>query len=653
MLTLSNLAIRRGVHLLFEQASLSIHRGNRAGVTGANGCGKSSLFALILNKLQSDAGELTLPPHTVIAHVAQETPSVEETALHFVLDGDRELRETEQKLAQAEADNDGHAQALCHAKLADIDAYTADARAGKLLLGLGFKPEQLEHRVNQFSGGWRMRLNLAQALMCRSDLLLLDEPTNHLDLDAVIWLEQWLLNYSGTLLLISHDRDFLDRVCTHIVHIEQQRVKLYSGNYSAFEKMRAEHLALQQSQFEKQQREIEHIESFIRRFKAKASKAKQAQGRVKALERMELIAAAHIDSPFHFKFFQPSKMPHPLMALDNVDLGYGDVKILRSVSLSLLPGDRIALLGHNGAGKSTLIKLLAGELAVQSGDFNQSSELKIGYFAQHQLEQLDPQASALLHLQRLDPKLSEQQIRTYLGGYNFHGDRVLEPVAPFSGGEKARLVLALLIYQRPNLLLLDEPTNHLDLDMRHALSMALQDFEGAMVLVSHDRHLLRSVSDQFLLVDQGKVSVFNDDLDAYRNWLMQPKNSTADKTADSTADRTAETPQTQAAVSGHEPDSTAQNKKIQRQQQAEQRQKLQPLKKQLNRLESQMQQLQQSLQESEEALAQPDIYEAQNLQRMQELSQQRAELSRQLEQVEEDWLLKSEELEALAEEITR
>jgi ATP-binding cassette subfamily F protein 3 len=424
------------------------------------------------------------------------------------------------------------------------------------------------------------------------------------------------------------------------VHIEQQRLKLYTGNYSAFEKIRAEQLALQQSQYEKQQREIEHIESFIRRFKAKASKAKQAQGRVKALERMELIAAAHIDSPFHFKFYKPSKMPHPLMALDNVDVGYGDVKILKSVSLSLLPGERIALLGHNGAGKSTLIKVLAGELAVQGGDFNQSSELNIGYFAQHQLEQLDPQASALLHLQRLDPKLSEQQIRTYLGGYNFHGDRVLEPVAPFSGGEKARLVLALLIYQRPNLLLLDEPTNHLDLEMRHALSMALQDFEGAMVLVSHDRHLLRSVSDQFLLVDQGRVSIFNQDLDAYRNWLMQPKNTATEAAgAEQQAQTDSSTDETEIT--------TSQNKKIQRQQQAEQRQKLQPLKKQLNKLESRMQQLQQALQASEEALAQPEIYEAQNLQQMQALSQERAELSRQLEQVEEDWLVKSEELEHL------
>lgn len=643
MLTLSNLAIRRGAHLLFEQASLSIHRGNRVGVTGANGCGKSSLFALILNRLHSDAGELELPPHTVIAHVAQETPAVEQSALDYVLDGDRELRETQQQLAQAEAENDGHAQALCHTKLADIDAYTAEARAGKLLLGLGFKAEQLQQQVSQFSGGWRMRLNLAQALMCRSDLLLLDEPTNHLDLDAVIWLEQWLLSYSGTLLLISHDRDFLDRVCTHIVHIEQQRLKLYTGNYSAFEKIRAEQLALQQSQYEKQQREIQHIESFIRRFKAKASKAKQAQGRVKALERMELIAAAHIDSPFHFQFYKPAKMPHPLMTLDKVDVGYGDVKILKSVSLSLLPGDRLALLGHNGAGKSTLIKLLAGELAVQGGDFTQSSELNIGYFAQHQLEQLDPQASALLHMQRLDPKLSEQQIRTYLGGYNFHGDRVLEAVAPFSGGEKARLVLALLIYQRPNLLLLDEPTNHLDLEMRHALSMALQDFEGAMVLVSHDRHLLRSVSDQFLLVDQRRVSVFNEDLDAYRNWLMQPKNTAPDAAAQPSPDD----------VSGHGPDTGSQNKKAQRQQQAEQRQKLQPLKKQLNQLEKQMQQLQQALQACEDALAQPEIYEAQNLQQMQTLSQQRADLSRQLEQVEEDWLQTSDELELLAEEIAR
>jgi len=631
MLILNNLAIRRGMHLLFEQASFTIHKGNRVGVTGSNGCGKSSLFALILNQLHSDAGELYVPPATVIAHVAQETPAVDRSALEYVLDGDAELRSVQQQLELAETSDDGAAQAECFSRLDEIDAYAAESRAGKLMLGLGFKTDELKNPVKSFSGGWRMRLNLAQALMCRSDLLLLDEPTNHLDLDAVIWLEQWLINYPGTLLLISHDRDFLDRVTSHIVHIEQQAVKLYTGNYSAFEKLRAEQLALQQSQYEKQQREIEHIESFIRRFKAKASKAKQAQGRVKALERMELISAAHIDSPFHFKFYPPKKLPHPLMRLDDVDIGYGDVQILNKASISLLPGDRIALLGHNGAGKSTLIKLLAGELKPQAGDFEQSTELNIGYFAQHQLEQLDPQASALLHMQRLDEKLTEQEIRTYLGGYNFHGDRVLEVVAPFSGGEKARLVLALLIYQRPNLLLLDEPTNHLDLEMRHALSMALQEFEGAMILVSHDRHLLRSVTDQFLLVDEGKITPFNNDLEEYRNWLLQPKTRVAEVTQ-STAEKTL-------------------SKKELRQQQAEVRKKLQPLKNEVTKLEKKMNDSQQKILLIEEELAQADIYLAENRLRLDELTRERSKYASQLEELEESWLLKSEELENLSGEI--
>ncbi len=631
MLTLTDLAIRRGTKLLFEHASLKIHRGNRVGITGANGCGKSSLFALILNTIHSDAGELHIPPGSVIAQVAQETPAVEKAAMDYVLDGDSELRKIQQQLHLAEQSDDGEKQAQCHGRLDEIDAYTADSRAGKLMLGLGFKTEQLQNPVSRFSGGWRMRLNLAQALMCRSDLLLLDEPTNHLDLDAVIWLEQWLMGYSGTLLLISHDRDFLDQVTGHIVHIEQQAVTLYTGNYSVFEKLRAERLALQQSQFEKQQREIEHIESFICRFKAKASKAKQAQGRVKALERMELISAAHIDSPFHFAFFKPEKLPHPLITLEGVDAGYGEVKILNRANLSLLPGDRVALLGHNGAGKSTLIKLLAGELQPLSGDFELSSELNIGYFAQHQLEQLDPQASAMLHLQRLDGKLTEQQIRNYLGGYDFHGDRVLEPIAPFSGGEKARLVLALLIYQKPNLLLLDEPTNHLDLEMRHALSMALQDYEGAMVLVSHDRHLLNAVTDQFLLVDQGKVVPFNDDLEAYRNWLMQPKLI----------------PQT-SEVETETGSATPGNKKAQRQQQAEQRKQLNPLKKEVKKLEQTMQQLEQDIQLLEHELSQPETYQEENRQRMETITKQRARASSLLSETEESWLLKSEELEILS-----
>lgn len=637
MLSLNDLAIRRGARLLFEHANATIYGGNRVGITGANGCGKSSLFALILNQIHSDAGDLELPTNTVIAHVAQETPAVEKSALEYVLDGDHELRKIQQQLLAAEQENDGARQAECHSRLDEINAYSAESRAGKLLLGLGFKVEQLNLPVSHFSGGWRMRLNLGQALMCRSDLLLLDEPTNHLDLDAVIWLEQWLLSYNGTLLLISHDRDFLDKISTHIIHIEQQSVKLYSGNYTAFEKLRAEQLALQQSQYEKQQREIAHIESFIRRFKAKASKAKQAQGRVKALERMELISAAHIDSPFHFQFYPAEKLPHPLMRLEEVSIGYTDTPIVQQISLSLLPGDRIALLGHNGAGKSTLIKLLAGELKPLSGQLEQSSELNIGYFAQHQLEQLDPEASALLHLQRLDPKLSEQQIRTYLGGYNFHGDRVLEAVAPFSGGEKARLVLALLIYQKPNLLLLDEPTNHLDLEMRHALSMALQSFEGAMVLVSHDRHLLRSVSDQFMLVDEGRLTPFNDDLDAYRSWLLQPR------TSDST-DEQAENSQAQGNVSG---DARGLNKKEQRQQQAEKRKQLQPLKKAVSQLEQEMGRLQQAIDELEQSLSKPEMYQAENREKMEKLARERSELGEKLVETEEKWLDKSEQLEQL------
>lgn len=626
MLKFTNLAIRRGTRQLFHGVNFTIHRGNKVGLTGANGCGKSSLFALLLDQLHSDEGEADFPADLTIAHVAQETPAVDQAAIEYVLDGDTELREVQLALAEAEARDDGAAQAECHHRLDIIDAYTARARAGKLMLGLGFKTTELEQPVKQFSGGWRMRLNLAQALMCRSDLLLLDEPTNHLDLDAVIWLEIWLLNYPGTLILISHDRDFLDRVTGHIAHIEHQGIKLYTGNYSAFEKMRAEQLAQQQTMFEKQQREIDHIEDFIRRFKAKASKAKQAQSRVKTLQRMELISMAHVDSPFHFKFFKPSKLPHPLVRLDDVSIGYGDKVVLHKVKLSLMPGERIGLLGHNGAGKSTLIKLLAAELKPQTGECEPSSELKVGYFAQHQMELLDMQASALLHVQRLDPKLTEQEIRNYLGGYNFHGDQVLQAVQPFSGGEKARLVLALLIYQKPNLLLLDEPTNHLDLEMRHALSLALQDFEGAMVLVSHDRHLLRAVTDQFLLVDGGKVVEFDGDLDQYRQWLLQPKELVDD----------------QSIV-----DKPGTSRKEMRQQQAEMRRQLQPLKNQLKKLDQKLQAINQRKQQIENELSQPEIYEAESRQRMQELSQEQGNLLKQLEETEEQWLEQSMELETL------
>ena len=632
MIKLTELALRRGTKLLFEQASLTIHRGEKTGITGANGTGKSSLFALLRGQLHADAGELALPPHLVIAHVAQETPGVARAAIDYVMDGDVELRTLEQQLQAAEQAHDGHRQGELHAKLDAIGGYTARARAARLMHGLGFANEQLERPVADFSGGWRMRLNLAQALMCRSDLLLLDEPTNHLDLDAVYWLQGWLAQYPGTLLLTSHDRDFLDEVCDHILHLEQQRLNLYSGNYSDFERMRAERLAGQQSAFEKQQREIKHIQSFVDRFRAKATKARQAQSRLKALERMERIAPAHVDSPFHFSFLEPHKLPSPLLTLDQLAAGYGDTPILQGARLTLPPGERLGLLGHNGAGKSTLIKLLAGELAPLAGDCERAPELRIGYFAQHQLEQLDPTASPLLHLQRLDPKASEQQLRDFLGGFGFLGEMALAESAPFSGGEKARLVLAMLVYQRPNLLLLDEPTNHLDLEMRHALVLALQEYGGAMVIVSHDRHLLRSVCDRFMLVDSGQVTDFDGDLDDYRQWLLDGQREQAAANEATKAD--------------HRAEHSAAARKEQRRAEAEARQRLQPLRKQLDKVEKQLDTLQQQRTAIEQRLADAELYQETRKEELNHLLQQKGELDKAHQQAEEEWLSCSEALEA-------
>jgi ATP-binding cassette subfamily F protein 3 len=494
--------------------------------------------------------------------------------------------------------------------------------------GLGFKTEQLDQPVASFSGGWRMRLNLAQALMCRSDLLLLDEPTNHLDLDAVYWLQAWLTQYPGTLLLISHDRDFLDEVCSHILHLEQQALNLYTGNYSAFERMRSERLAGQQSAFERQQREIKHIQSFVDRFRAQATKARQAQSRLKALERMERIAPAHVDSPFHFNFLAPHKLPSPLLTLEQIAAGYGDTPIITGARLSIQPGDRLGLLGHNGAGKSTLIKLLAGDLPPLAGDCLQAQDLRIGYFAQHQLEQLDPAASPLLHLQRLDPRASEQQLRDFLGGFGFNAEMALSASAPFSGGEKARLVLAMLVYQRPNLLLLDEPTNHLDLEMRHALVLALQEYGGAMIIVSHDRHLLRSVCDQFLLVDAGKVREFDGDLDDYREWLLEGQRD--------------EQTRNEAPKAEH----SAASRKDQRRLEAEARQRLQPLRKQLEKVEKQLDKLQRQRANLEQQLADTDIYQPARKEDLHHLLRQKGELDKAYQQSEEEWLVYSEALES-------
>ena len=635
MLRFDHLALRRGPRLLFAGADFTLHSGWKVGIIGANGSGKSSLFSLILGDLQADEGSLVLPPKLEIAHVAQEMPALSRAAIEFVIDGDRDLRRIEADLATAQTDGDGERQARLHEALLHADGYSARARAAELMHGLGFAPGDGERPLNHFSGGWRMRLNLAQALMCRSDLLLLDEPTNHLDLDAVIWLENWLRSYPGTLLLISHDRDFLDRITDHVVHLEQQGAILYSSNYSGFEQIRAARLANQQIEFEKQQREIAHIRSYVDRFRAKATKARQAQSRLKALQRMELITPAHVDSPFHFSFLSPEKNPHPLLQMRQVSVGYGAEPILRGIDLTIAPGDRIGLLGPNGAGKSTLIKLLAGELEPLAGERLAAQELRLGYFAQHQLEQLDPDASALLHLQRLDPKASEQSLRNFLGGFGFQGDRVLEPVAPFSGGEKARLVLAMLVYQRPNLLLLDEPTNHLDLEMRHAVGLALQDFEGALLIVSHDRHLLRITTDRLWLVHAGRSDEFGGDLDDYPAWLAEQRRSQSDEP--------------QAASQGEH---TASARRDRKRLEAERRRRLQPLRAELRALEQQIQVLQQRQQVFEQQLADSELYETGRKAELKALLADKAEVDRQLEVTETRWLEIGEKIEAAESEET-
>jgi len=633
MLHFDNVSLRRGPRLLFEGASFQIHPGQKVGVTGANGTGKSSLFAMVLKTLATDAGEISRPAGWVIAHLAQEIAATGQAAIEYVLDGDQGLRDLQRKLSDAEAAGDGEQIAHLHADLDHIGGYQANSRAAQLMAGLGFKPGDEQRPLADFSGGWRMRLNLARTLMCRSDLLLLDEPTNHLDLDAVIWLENWLKQYRGTLLLISHDRDFLDSVCSHILHLEQQRATLYTGNYSGFERIRAEQLANQQAAFEKQQREIAHMHSFVERFKAKATKAKQAQSRIKALERMELIAPAHVDSPFHFSFKPPHRNPHPLLQIDNCAAGYAGKAILQNARMVLTPGDRVGLLGPNGAGKSTLIKLLAGEIKPLEGERLAAKDLKIGYFAQHQLEQLHPEHTPVEHLQQLDRQIGEQDARDYLGGFGFVGDKALEKVGPFSGGEKSRLVLALLVYQRPNLLLLDEPTNHLDLEMRQALATALQDFEGAMVIVSHDRHLLRTGCDRLELVYGGQVEEFKDDLDHYPAWLSQQAKHTETVTEPLADQMAAER-------------ETAEQRKVRKRQEAERRKQLQPLKRAVEKAEKALEALQVKQKSLEAQLADNTLYEAANKDRLSQLLTEKATLDRDLEDAELEWLRAMDALEA-------
>ena len=627
MLNFNNISLRRGPRLLFAEVSFTIHKGQKVGVTGANGTGKSSLFAMVRNQLHADEGEFSMPPNLEIAHVAQETPAVKQPAREYVIDGDRELRTLQQQLLAAEQEDNGVIQAELHSRLDDIGGYTASSRASRLMSGLGFIANQENTPVSEFSGGWRMRLNLAQALMCRSDVLLLDEPTNHLDLDAVIWLQDWLEKYPGTLLLISHDRDFLDAIADRILHIEQEKAELYTGNYSAFEGLRAEKLAQQQAAYDKQQKEILHMQSFVDRFRAKATKAKQAQSRIKSLQRMTLIAQAHVDSPFDFSFPVPEKLPNPLLRLEDVHIGYGETEILGQIQLSIGPGDRIGLLGPNGAGKSSLIKLLGGDLLPWNGSREVAETLKIGYFAQHQLEQLHVDESPLWHVQKLAPNATEKELRNFLGGFDFRGDKVLEPVAPFSGGEKARLVLALLVYQGPNLLLLDEPTNHLDIEMRHALGIALQDFQGAIVVVSHDRHLLSSVTDQLLLVAHGRMTPFDGDLDDYRKWLTEQLNELS------------------LAPAGEANNSIS--KKEQRRLEAEKRQQLKPHRDAVKKAEDTVAKLHVDQQLLEEQLAVPEIYAESEKNRLITLLQKKTGIDKALDEAEAAWLSASEKLEQL------
>lgn len=628
MINLQNITLRRGANVLLQDVNWTIYHKQRIGIIGENGTGKTSLFAMLLGELQADVGEVDIPRKLKLAHVAQETEALEQSALDFVMDGDQELRQVEAELLDAEQKDDGHRIAVLHAKMGEMDAYTALSRAAQLLDGLGFSHQEQQKMVSEFSGGWRVRLNLAKALMCRSDFLLLDEPTNHLDLDAVLWLENWLSRYSGTLLIISHDREFLDNVVDHIAHVHSQNIKIYAGNYSSFEKQRADFLLLQQAAFEKQQKQIAHLQKFIDRFKAKASKARQAQSRMKALDKMEVLSAVQADSPFHFHFREPGKCPNPLICLGNVTIAYGDKLVLKNVNLSIAPKDRLALLGPNGAGKSSLIKLLAGEIIETAGTRVVGAGLKIGYFAQHQIDHLELNETPLHHMKKIAPTTREQELRTFLGSFGFVGNQVLEKVAIFSGGEKSRLALALLVWQQPNLLLLDEPTNHLDLDMRHALSMALQEYEGAMILVSHDRFLVSSTVDQLALVAENKVVSFDGDLNDYQKWLFEFRRKIEKANATSVS---------KPEVS----------KKEQRQLDAKERELRKPLLLKIKKQEEMIAKLQKRATEIEMILTDSSLYLGENKTVLQNHLSEQVKVNQQLKKAEETWLEMCNELEQI------
>lgn len=636
MIIFSDIQLLRGGKPLLDQASATINPGDKVGLVGKNGCGKSTLFALLKDELSIDAGSFSKPAQWELAWVAQETLALERSALEYVIDGDREYRDLERQLTEAEHADNGTLVAELHGKIETIGGYSIRARASELLDGLGFSQEQMSWNLTQFSGGWRMRLNLAQALICRSDLLLLDEPTNHLDLDAVMWLERWLQSYPGTLILISHDRDFLDPIISRIIHIENQKLNEYTGNYSSFENQRAQKMMQQQAMYQKQQKQMSHMQSYIDRFRYKASKARQAQSRIKALEKMEKVLPAQFDNPFSFEFREPSALPNPILMMDDVSAGYGDKLILEKIRLNLVPGSRIGLLGRNGAGKSTLIKLLSNELAPQGGDLTYSQGVKIGYFAQHQLETLHPEETPLQHMMQIAPEKNELELRNYLGSFGFNGDKALEKVGPFSGGEKARLVLALIVWQKPNLLLLDEPTNHLDLDMRQALTLALQSFEGAMVIVSHDRYLLRATTDDLYLVHDRQVAPFDGDLTDYYKWLQEQQK--------------AERKEQQAQVAPKDNANSAAAKKDQKRREAELRKLTAPIRKKLTQLEAKMDKLNDIIADSEQQLSESSLYDAENKAKLNQVLATQAQAKSELEEIEMEWMSEQETLEEMEQE---
>jgi ATP-binding cassette subfamily F protein 3 len=619
MLQVIDISLKRASQQIFEQLTCTVHPGHKVGVVGRNGAGKSTLFELILGRLQPDDGDVLVPPGWQITHMAQQFSVTDRPALEYVIDGHRALRKIELELAKAEADGDDLALASLHTRYADVGGHQAESRAGEILHGLGFSGSDFGRAFEDFSGGMRIRLNLAKALMAPTDLLLLDEPTNHLDLETTLWLESWLIRYPGTLLIIAHDRVFLDGVCDHIVHLNAARADVYRGNYSAFERQRAETLAHREAAYTRQQVQIRHMRSFVDRFRAKASKAKQAQSRLKALERMQAVAPVHAESPYRFSFTNPDQMSYPLLSLEDVSIGYGSTAILSGITASLLPGARIGILGENGAGKSTLLKCLVGTLAPKSGELIRGRHAKVGYFAQHQLESLDADASALTTLAAAKAGAREQWCRDYLGGWGFVADMVMRPIASLSGGEKARLVLALIALQNPAILILDEPTNHLDLEMREALAMALQDYTGALLLVSHDRSLLERSVDEFWLIETGKVQPLSGDLDAY-------------------------TQSRQTTVPGTRPQSA---RKAQRQAAATQRQAEKPLRDQVVNLEVELEHLATALKATESRLADPDIYHDLPAAELDGLLGESGRLRKKIEVAEQSWLTASEALEKL------